>query len=100
MAGIIDTQTSQSGPEPILIDAAKVSAGIAATAVVLQVFGAPIVDSQVQAITGFALLVLIPLITWALARRKTVSVDRANQLLQKANSGTRVPPVKRGTLIG
>ena len=83
--------------EPILINGLSVSAAVGATLGLLDRFGVPVADGDNALVTAFIAVVVIPIGTWILARRKTVPVPKANDAVQDAIQGKRVVPFKVGS---
>jgi len=80
--------------EPIF-NAAMITAGIGIVIDLLLSYGFVITDNQ-QAAWRAAAAFVAPFIVWAIARRKTVTVDKANAAVTKAEQGKQVAPFNVG----
>lgn len=83
--------------EPILVNGLSVSGAVVATLAVAERLGANILEGDAAIATAFISVVVIPLGTWALSRRKTVTVAKANTAITAASHGKRVAPFKVGS---
>lgn len=82
--------------EPILVNGLSVSGVVVATLAVAERFGANILEGDAAIATAFISVVVIPIGTWILSRRKTVTVDKANTAIAAAGQGKQVAPFKVG----
>lgn len=86
--------------EPILISGLSVAGAVGATIAILDRLGAPVVEGDATLVTAFLSLFIIPLGTWFFARRRTVTVDKANAAIEVATAispGTPVLGFSKGT---
>jgi hypothetical protein len=82
--------------EPILINGLSVSGAVVATLAVAERLGANILEGDAAVATAFISVVVIPIGTWVLSRRKTVTVPKANSAIAKAEQGQKVEPFQVG----
>lgn len=83
----------RSSGEPILFNGAAIAAAVGAIIYLLNQFDVTVTPSREAALTQVVVLVLIPLVTWLLARRKTVTVRAANDAIVDAHQADPETPI-------
>lgn len=76
----------QSHSEPILTRGLSVAGAVAAMVALLEASGVDVAANMETAIVGVISLIGIPVVTWYLARKKTVTVGAANAAIQRAHA--------------